>query len=124
MTQDIKDVLNLALDALDNLMYWDNGKPDYDEAREAITAIKEALAQPQQEPVAWINPNEQNARKAFHWVEAEKFTSPVYTSQPQRTWVGLTDEEKSELWEISRAAWPRYVTYASLAEAKLKQKNT
>ena len=42
----------------------------------------------------------------------------------QRTWVGLTEEEKSELWEISRAALPRYLTYASLAEAKLKQKNT
>ena len=45
-------------------------------------------------------------------------------TQPERTWVGLTDEEKSELWEISRAAWPRYITYASLAEAKLKEKNT
>jgi hypothetical protein len=42
----------------------------------------------------------------------------------QRTWVGLTDEEKSELWEISRAALPRYATYSSLVEAKLKEKNT
>ena len=40
MTQ---EVLKLALEALDNLLYWDNGKPEYDEAREAITAIKEAL---------------------------------------------------------------------------------
>ncbi len=38
--------LRFALEALDNLMYWDNGKPEYDEARDAITAIKEALAQP------------------------------------------------------------------------------
>jgi hypothetical protein len=36
--------LKLALDALDNLLYWDNGKSDYDQAREAITAIKQALA--------------------------------------------------------------------------------
>jgi hypothetical protein len=42
MTQ---EVLKLAFEALDNLLYWDNGKPEYDEAREAITAIKEALAQ-------------------------------------------------------------------------------
>ena len=42
----------------------------------------------------------------------------------QRPWAGLTDEEKSKLWEISRAALPRYVTYASLVEAKLKEKNT
>ena len=47
----------------------------------------------------------------------------LYTTPPQRTWVGLTDEEKSELWEISRAALPRYATYSSLVEAKLKQKN-
>jgi NADH pyrophosphatase NudC (nudix superfamily) len=40
MTQ---EALKLALEALDNLLYWDNGKPEYDEAREAITAIKEAL---------------------------------------------------------------------------------
>jgi hypothetical protein len=38
------EALKLALDALDNLLYWDNGKSDYDQAREAITAIKQALA--------------------------------------------------------------------------------
>jgi hypothetical protein len=47
-----------------------------------------------------------------------------WQAKAQRTWVGLTEEEKSELWEISRAVWPRYITYASLAEAKLKEKNT
>jgi len=46
------EALKLALEALDNLLYWDNGKPEYDEAREAITAIKEALAAPKQEPDA------------------------------------------------------------------------
>jgi len=45
------------------------------------------------------------------------------TAPPQRTWVDLTDEETSELWEISRAALPRYVTYASLVKTKLKEKN-
>jgi hypothetical protein len=46
------EALKLALEALDNLLYWDNGKPEYDEAREAITAINQALAAPVQEPVA------------------------------------------------------------------------
>jgi hypothetical protein len=41
----------------------------------------------------------------------------------QRPWVGLTGEEKSELWEISRAALPRYATYAILIESKLREKN-
>jgi hypothetical protein len=51
------EALKLALDALDNLLYWDNGKSDYDQAREAITAIKQALAAqpaPVQEPVATL----------------------------------------------------------------------
>jgi hypothetical protein len=42
MTKD--EALDLALDALDDLLYWDNGKPEYDKAREAITAIKQARA--------------------------------------------------------------------------------
>ena len=56
----------------------------------SILACRDMLdAQPvpprtEQEPVAWINPDEQDARKAFHWVESEKFTSAVYTTPPQR----------------------------------------
>jgi hypothetical protein len=42
----------------------------------------------------------------------------------ERQWVGLTDEEQSLLWEISRAALPRYATFYRLIEAKLKEKNT
>ena len=44
--------------------------------------------------------------------------------EQQRTWVGLTDREKSNLWLESRAAIPRFHTYATLVEAKLKEKNT
>ena len=51
-------------------------------------------------------------------------TQGYLSDQPRREWVRLTDEEKSELWEISRAALPRYATYATLVEAKLKEKNT
>ena len=55
---------------------------------EGIPGLAEELkaldaAQPEQEPVAWINPDEQNARKAFHWVESEEFTSAVYATPPK-----------------------------------------
>jgi hypothetical protein len=40
----MEEAMKLALEALDNLMYWDNGKSDYDEARKAIKALEEALA--------------------------------------------------------------------------------
>lgn len=52
--------LRFALEALDNLMYWDNGKSEYDEARDAIIAIKEALAQRTWVGIDWSQiPDEQ-----------------------------------------------------------------
>lgn len=55
--------LRFALEALDNLMYWDNGKSEYDEARDAIIAIKEALAQPE-----FIKHEVENADDWSEWV--------------------------------------------------------
>ena len=87
------------------------------------------LAQPEQEPVAKVVCNSAG-QISMQTLDGNSFDiskyvgSMFYTTPPQRTWVGLTDEEKSELWEISRAALPRYATYASLVEAKLKEKNT
>ena len=45
-------------------------------------------------------------------------------AQPEKEWVGLTIIETSELWEQSRCALPRYNTFKSLIEAKLKEKNS
>jgi len=88
--------------------------------------IDKLEAQPEQEPVAWIDEfgnvfplGAQRGPK--HLNEPMK---PLYTTPPQRTWVGLTDREKSNLWLESRAAIPRFHTYAALVEAKLKEKNT
>ena len=77
-------------------------------------------------PIAYINVEKRTlefAKKIF-WhtpTVANLDRIPLFT---QRTWVGLTAEEKSDLWEVSRAALPRYATYAILIEAKLKEKNT
>ena len=46
------------------------------------------------------------------------------TSQSQRTWVGLTDDEIKDLWVKYRASLPRYLCFAKAIEAKLKEKNT
>ena len=52
-----KEAMNLALEALEHVIYWDNEKPEWEYAHAAITALREALAeQPaQQEPVAWMH---------------------------------------------------------------------
>jgi len=77
------------------------------------------MAQPaQQEPVALVISGVLVKSKF-----PENYTGHLYTTPPQRTWVGLTDREKSNLWLESRAAIPRFHTYASLVEAKLREKN-
>ena len=47
------------------------------------------------------------------------------TTPPQRTWVGLTDEQISTLWdEWKDAVWLDHKTWAKAIEAKLKELNT
>ena len=78
--------------------------------------------QADQKPVGWMD---KNGRLLKYVDPVSPSDTPLYTHlQLKREWQGLTDEEKSELWEVSRAALPRYATYASLVEAKLKEKNT
>ena len=92
-----------------------------------INAIKEALAQPEQEPVAWMY-EVNNAHTCLDLFEPpddaydEGTLHPLYTTPPQRTWVGLTDEDKSLF-----SSWLDHKTDAEVfeaIEAKLKEKNT
>ena len=93
-----------------------------------INAIKEALmsgtdgSQPEQEPVAFIC--EFYADEGHPFVSFEPVThgtnTPLYTTPPQRTWVGLTDAEANELWESTDSDWE----LMKRTEAKLKEKNT
>jgi len=90
----------------------------------------EALAKQEQrsdseqlgEPVAWRSTSGTLCNLLNAGQRESGLWHPLYTT-PQRTWVGLTDREKSNLWLESRAAIPRFYTYASLVEAKLRSKN-
>ena len=94
--------------------------------------IKEALAQPEQEPVAYINIEERKLEWAYKYMSWDTPTVvnlpkiPLYTIPPQRTWVGLTDEDITELhYEIKVRLMGTYKTediYRAI-EAKLKEKN-
>ena len=86
------EALKLALEALENP--WKAGP---DGVADAITAIKEALAQPEQEPARWMMPDGQIVDKwalQFYGGQAGK---PLYTTPPQRPWVYLTDEHIKEI---------------------------
>ena len=86
MTKD--EALKLALEALHGFIPY---LPLNDEAQcnrydKALTAIKEALAQPKQEPVAWISTG---PARMIHWTADKPAYGddwvPLYTTPPQRT---------------------------------------
>ena len=107
MTKD--EALKLALEALQfngNIWHMDCKKDV------AIAAIKEALAQPEQEPFTYYDP----VRDAIRPFRSEG-DIPLYTTPPQRPWVDLTDDDCKGM-----SAGDRVV--AMWANRILKEKNT
>ena len=105
MTKD--EVMKLALEALqaDELDMVDDGSGNMIFRKEqAITAIKEALAQP--------TPAEYAIGYAEGFEDACK----------KPTWVGLTDEERKEIWWSCEQQTP--TTFVKAIEQALKEKNT
>ena len=93
-----------ALEALEDIF----GKEKKDVG--AINALRQALAQPEQEPVDW------------EAVAADQaMTIAMMKIENKKEWVGLTDEEAHELWEStdSNDDWE----LMKRTEAKLKEKN-
>ena len=107
MTKD--EALKLALEALEvanscvDGYYIPKGKTHLPEIELAITAIKEALAQTEQEPVTWRNaairvgedlcsvgPFRYYDMTAEQWLDWALSVVTVHAPPPQRTWVGLT----------------------------------
>jgi hypothetical protein len=94
---------------------------------EAIAALKERLAQPEQEPVAWpclIDSADFSANTITLVMQCEDYkvsagTHWLSTTLPQRTWVGLTDDEIA----LINADYPHPQGFARAIEAKLKEKN-
>ena len=136
-----KEALKLALEALescDAAHITDGGRQWYDEklVDKAITAIKESLAQPEQEPVAWnvIDPTgkivatEMNSVRGWARIEGYKPTVEgllgfheqgwrvVPTTPPQRK--PLSDEEiETYRHMIDWTAHWSYINFARAIEA-------
>ena len=131
----MKEALKLALHELEGIpVYRKYGV----RISNAITAIKEALAQDEQsssqEPVAygmWDTMIGCGGRMMYVRLDKgqDGCTVPLYTTPPQRPWVGLTDENfqaikgslfRQDLWD--GYGWDLALKEA--IEAKLKEKNT
>jgi hypothetical protein len=90
-----------------------------------IFALRDELAKPEQEPVAWMLPDYGDVLSASEADGTGIYNIPLYTAPPSKQWVGLTDEEINDFDKKLRDNGD----YCSLhfawgISAKLKEKNT
>jgi len=106
------EAMKQALVALDDALGYGSQRLD-DKLTNAITSLRQAIEQ---------------AEKPFYKVEG-----PLHVvcqcdkckAQPQREWVGLTDEERMDI--LLNLNWDKKLSHMDTAlaiEAKLKEKNT
>ena len=97
----------------------------------AIADFQEALAQPEQEPVAWVCEGFSSDEKHAidYWqedIDAIPIGTQLYTTPPQRTWVGLTDDEYFALQmkiKTPMTTVQDYIDAMRMIEQALKEKN-
>ena len=98
-----------------------------------VTVTKMVPAQSEQKPVAYINIEERKLEWAYKYMSWDTPTVinlpkiPLYTTPPQRTWVGLTDKEidagllRTNYAMQTAGAWRDGVEWAT---KQLKERNT
>ncbi len=136
MTKD--EALRLALEALKQI---DEAMP-FPVAKLAQKVIKEALAQPEPnykkalevwlDKTEWVQETVKPHELGMH--RADVLKQRIEEASPQRTWVGLTDDEIEHAFKTNSVmvdngnaymvAGLRAVNIAQAIEAKLKAKNT
>jgi len=121
-----REAMKLALEALVFAQYEDD---DYDDVcdrkvREARDALRQALSQPEQEPVAWMHTTG-TGHVYFRKKPQDKVFNPqpVYVAPPKREWVGLTEKELYEATGIPKNATLPMPMLKGVEKA-LKEKNT
>ena len=107
-----------------NKSMWNNEAVKAYESGQGVVLVEKPY--PHYEPVAWgmeqpdgdildvISPEEHARLKGG-------YTVPLYR---QRTWVGLTDEEKKSFWTADQMTQEEWDELFNAIEAKLKAKNT
>jgi len=123
----LREAAQQALEALE-ATHYDVGSAEKQrlQVMDAITALRDALAQQEQEPVAWASKRELARIKDF---DSTIYANgdfdgavPLYTQPPRREWQGLTEEEVKDL-AGEDDIFGAIVEFARAIEAKLKEKN-
>lgn len=113
------EALKLALEALEEVNKLSIGKNAIclpAEIDTAMDAIREALAEQQQEPVAWKD-------RTYGNLHRQDFGNsiPIYTSPPaSKPWVWLSSEEEKQIKDNCTTV----VCVLKSVKAKLREKNT
>jgi hypothetical protein len=135
---DLREAANMALEALEEAQdcVRTNYLPGHYWEKE-IEELRRALAQPEQEPVAWMlhytDEGGVPMRETFYSKDHMEFhkshneahrglkcqVTPLYTVPPKKEWVGLTEADIYELMENEDE-----FEFARAIEAQLKQRNT
>jgi hypothetical protein len=117
-----------ALEALESLF---SGQVDPERGMRcgnSVLALKAALAQQEQEPVAWMREGwgpdcgpyvEFYRNDEMGWRDRNGWT-PLFTHPPRREWVSLTEEERVKIIEFGSTL----ADIARAVEAALKERNT
>jgi len=94
---------------------------------ERLGLYKDAYAEPEPEPVAWrdviaVNLVREGINKHRARELAEHFIK--LTTPPQRTWVGLTEQEHTDIAVECGCLSADWVFYGAAVERKVKERNT
>ena len=95
-------------------------------AEHAMREVQRLGQEIEQEPVAWVSEavcdgQYIDGRPRKIWWECKKGVGTAfYTTPPQRTWVGLTDEDMADITSLPIGTCSMMLK----VEAKLKEKNT
>jgi hypothetical protein len=122
-----RELLKQALYLIDA---WERGAYAEEYPTE-IEALRQALAQPEQEPVAYKYTHKTNPL-VFYFTERkgkdvtqnpDVIETALYTAPPKREWVGLTDDERLSLIAFEPHPLMNRTSIVHAVEAKLKEKN-
>ena len=114
---DLRKAAEMALEALEDYRFASGFERPL--AQDAIDELRQALEQPEQEPVAWLSTDCIGERYLWFSKPIDKDSAqPLYTAPPKREWVGLTDDEAWGCWN-----WEDFNETWKKMEAKLKEKN-
>jgi len=116
MSDKLRAAAQAAYRAMVAMELSDGSKREWDAA---VDGLKDALAEPEQEPVACVGTNGD-----LMWLKKPSTIyskpRPLYTDPPRREWVGLTHEEINLIYDRPHIY---FTQYAKDIEAKLREKN-